>query len=245
MQYASDAQNMLMEATQCARQLGHSYVGSAHMLLTILRLPKFPGQLLVGAGVDPVRTKNMILVLYGRGTPQLPLPQSFTSHARRILRNAGKEARSLGSRSVDTVHIVLSILRDEECAARELLILNNIDTQAMFTRTVEYLQYNATFPKGKKGVVNTKLLDQFSEDLLEKATIMDPVIGRDREIETVIGILSRKNKNNPALIGEPGVGKTAIAEGLAQRMAAGQVPPQLQNKRLVSLNMANLVAGTK
>ena len=90
-----------------------------------------------------------------------------------------------------------------------------------------------------------KLLEQFSEDLVQKASGMDPVIGRDREIETVIGILSRKNKNNPALIGEPGVGKTAIAEGLAQRMAAGNVPPQLKEKRLISLNMASLVAGTK
>ena len=90
-----------------------------------------------------------------------------------------------------------------------------------------------------------KLLDQFSEDLLQKAATMDPVIGREQEIETVIGILSRKNKNNPALIGEPGVGKTAIAEGLAQRIAAGNVPPQLKDKRLYSLNMANLVAGTK
>ena len=90
-----------------------------------------------------------------------------------------------------------------------------------------------------------KLLEQFSEDLLAKVPEMDPVIGREKEIETVIGILSRKNKNNPALIGEPGVGKTAIAEGLAQRMAAGNVPPQLRDKRLISLNMANLVAGTK
>ena len=90
-----------------------------------------------------------------------------------------------------------------------------------------------------------KLLDEFSEDLLLKAAHMDPVIGREKEIETVIGILSRKNKNNPALVGEPGVGKTAIAEGLAQRIAAGNVPPQLKDKKLYSLNMAGLVAGTK
>ena len=99
--------------------------------------------------------------------------------------------------------------------------------------------------RSKKEAVITKLLEQFSEDLIQKAESMDPVIGREREIETVIGILSRKNKNNPALIGEPGVGKTAIAEGLAQRMAAGNVPPQLRSKRLISLSMANLVAGTK
>ena len=245
MQYGSDAQNLLLSAAQCARQMGHSYVGSAHILLTILRIPKFPGQLLVGAGVDPVRTRNMIQILYGIGSPQLPLPQGFSNHARRILNKARLEAQTLGSRQVDTVHILLSMLRYERSAARDLLALNNIDTRSMFERTVEYLRYDAQFPKGKKEAVNTKLLDQFSEDLLEKAVNMDPVIGREREIETVIGILSRKNKNNPALVGEPGVGKTAIAEGLAQRMAAGQVPPQLQNKRLVSLNMANLVAGTK
>ncbi len=99
--------------------------------------------------------------------------------------------------------------------------------------------------KMKKDATNMKLLEQFSEDLLAKTANMEPVIGRDREIDMVIGILSRKNKNNPALVGEPGVGKTAIAEGLAQRMAMGNVPPQLKDKRLVSLNMANLVAGTK
>jgi ATP-dependent Clp protease ATP-binding subunit ClpC len=112
--------------------------------------------------------------------------------------------------------------------------------------TIEYIQWESSVPlKRKKEAVSTKLLEQFSEDLILKASTLDPIIGRDREIEAVIGILSRKNKNNPALIGEPGVGKTAIAEGLAQRMAAGLVPPQLKEKRLISLNMANLVAGTK
>ena len=241
MQYASDAQNMLLQAALCARQMGHSYVGSAHILLAILRTPKYPGQLLVGAGVDPARTRDMMQVLYGMGSSRLPLPQGFSNHAGRILQKAREEARVLGCRQVDVVHILLSILRQNRSAARDLLVLNHIEAPAMFTRIVEHLRCDA----GKKEAVRTKLLDQFSEDLLEKAIHMDPVIGRDREIETVIGILSRKNKNNPALIGEPGVGKTAIAEGLAQRMAAGQVPPQLQNKRLVSLNMANLVAGTK
>jgi ATP-dependent Clp protease ATP-binding subunit ClpC len=116
----------------------------------------------------------------------------------------------------------------------------------LFSRVVEYkmLGYREPVKRKREGFA-TKLLEQFSEDLVAKASGMDPVIGRDREIETVIGILSRKNKNNPALVGEPGVGKTAIAEGLAQRMAMGAVPPQLKDKRLISLNMANLVAGTK
>ena len=127
-----------------------------------------------------------------------------------------------------------------------MLFRSGVDQNCLFTAAVHrtYL-LSRTAMQEKKKVVATKLLDQFSEDLTEKAASMEPVIGREREIEEVIGILSRKNKNYPALLGEPGVGKTAIAEGLAQRMAAGKVPVQLREKRLLSLNMANLVAGTK
>ena len=142
------------------------------------------------------------------------------------------------------MHILLSALRKKKTAAQELLMLSGVDTQELFSRAAEQMR-QSTAEKVKKEAAVTKLLEQFSEDLIQKVAVMEPVIGREKEIDTVIGILSRKNKNNPALIGEPGVGKTAIAEGLAQRMAAGNVPPQLRNKRLISLNMANLVAGTK
>ena len=121
-----------------------------------------------------------------------------------------------------------------------------VDRDELFTKTVEHMHRSVEQRgKTKKGAVELKLLEQFSEDLILKASTMERIIGRDREIDMVIGILSRKNKNNPALVGEPGVGKTAIAEGLAQRMSIGDVPPQLKDKRLISLNMANLVAGTK
>ena len=126
----------------------------------------------------------------------------------------------------------------------ELLQVYGVDPDALFTHTLEFMDAPQR-PGRKKEVIPLKLLEQFSEDLVQKAVSMDPVIGRDREIDMVVGILCRKNKNNPALIGEPGVGKTAIAEGLAQRMALGNVPPQLKDKRLYSLNMASLVAGTK
>ena len=225
--------------------MGHSYVGSAHLLLSILDGTDVCARLLRGAGVSAELTADMTSVLCGMGTPGLPLPQSFTPRLRSILRGAAQEAEQLGSKQVDVVHIFLSMLRCERTSAKDLLVLNGVDTQELFSRTVEYLSWHKPAPKGKKEAVTTKLLEQFSEDLLQKAATMDPVIGRHKEIETVIGILCRKNKNNPALIGEPGVGKTAIAEGLAQRMAAGNVPPQLKDKRLISLNMANLVAGTK
>ncbi len=244
MRYSKEVQPFLLRAAEKARGFGHSYVGSVHLLLALLQEQGVAGQLLRGAGLETALCEDMVAVLYGVGTPDLPLPQGFTVQTRRILRDSGREAEYLGSREVKPTHILLALLRREKTAAQELLALNGIDTQELFGRAVDCLQWDRRVSVKKEGTT-TRLLEQFSEDLIQKAASMDPVIGRDREINMVIGILSRKNKNNPALVGEPGVGKTAIAEGLAQRMAAGLVPPQLKDKRLMSLNMANLVAGTK
>ncbi len=246
MRYDGAARNIILRSAQTARSLGHSYVGTAHLLLALGEEPGLAGLLLMGAGLDTQLTRQMAVVLYGKGHAHLPLPQGFSNQARRVLRCAGDEARAFGDREVRPVHLLLSLLRQRKTAARDLMILGGVDCEELFSRTVDYLKWTPPVQArtNKEGSA-TKLLEQFSEDLIAKAATMEPVIGRDREIETVIGILSRKNKNNPALVGEPGVGKTAIAEGLAQRMAAGNVPPQLREKRLVSLNMANLVAGTK
>ena len=245
MHYTAEAQSLLSASAKFAKKLGHSYVGSVHLLLAIGQEQSISGQLLRGAGWSGGLSEKMAVVLYGAGTPGLPLPQGFSEQARKILYQAGRESRRLGGRQVSISHILLALLRSERTQARELLALNEVDTQSLFSRMVDTILWEQRTGKGKKEAVNMKLLEQFSEDLLAKAAQMEPVIGREKEIDTVIGILSRKNKNNPALIGEPGVGKTAIAEGLAQRMAAGNVPPQLKDKKLVSLNMANLVAGTK
>ena len=246
MRYHTLTTDLIQQAGQQARYLGHSYVGSAHLLLALIQQPGMAGQLLRGMGMDHPLAWQMTAVLYGSGTPDLPLPQGLTRAARRILRQAASEARNFASRQIDPVHILLAMARQERTASCELLALSGISSDELFTRTVEYLRLQAKpWVAHKKEAAATKLLEQFSEDLIQKAGTMEPVIGRDREIDTVISILCRKNKNNPALVGEPGVGKTAIAEGLAQRMAAGNVPPQLKDKRLISLNMANLVAGTK
>ena len=238
--------DLIQRSAQLARSLGHSYVGSAHMLLVLSREPGAAGQTLRLLGMDPDLTEAMARLLYGMGTPELPLPQGLTPEARELLRGAAREAKQLGCREITPQHLLLAMARQERSGAGELLKLNGISTDVLFTHTVDYLHWERNAPaRGKKEAVSTKLLEQFSEDLILKASSMDPVIGREREIDTVIGILCRKNKNNPALVGEPGVGKTAIAEGLAQRMAVGNVPPQLKDKRLVSLNMASLVAGTK
>ncbi len=245
MQFAPETAALLRRAAAKAREMGYSCVGSVHLLLALFEDASCR-RYLEGTGLDGCLLQRAAGVLYGTGAPQLPLPQGFSQNAEMLLRAASGEARHLRSRWVRPVDILLALLRTEKTCAWELLQLCQADPDCLFSQTVQNLQWEQAAPlnPNKEGTA-TKLLEQFSEDLILKAAGMEPVIGRDREIETVIGILSRKNKNNPALIGEPGVGKTAIAEGLAQRMAAGMVPPQLKDKRLVSLNMANLVAGTK
>ena len=246
MQFAQETEYLLRRAFAQARSRGHSYVGSEHILLAMIRSQDLSGQILCSSGLDPVLTGHMASLLFRLGESRLILPQGFTQEARKILNDAGNEARRLRAKEVTGIHILLSLLGSEKTAAAQLMRISAVDTNEVFTRTVEALRWDRARPVMiKKEATATKLLEQFSEDLILKASGMDPVVGREREIDMVIGILSRKNKNNPALVGEPGVGKTAIAEGLAQRMAEGNVPPQLKDKRLISLNMANLVAGTK
>ena len=244
MRYDQRSTDMLLAAGEHARALGHSCVGSAHLLLAMSCGGGNTGNLLRNAGMESTLAQMALQSLYGSGTPGMPLPQGWTPQAKRILHRAGQEAKQLGSREVAPLHILLAMLRTERSDACILLELGCVETDMLFTAVLEQVRREQCF-REKREVATMKLLDQFSEDLVLKASSMDPVIGREQEIDTVIGILCRKNKNNPALIGEPGVGKTAIAEGLAQRMAAGNVPPQLKDKRLISLNMANLVAGTK
>ena len=246
MRYTAQAAQLVVSAANYARSMGHSYVGSQHILMALAAESGWSGLLLQSAGADGEFLKMLTAALYGTGTPGIPLPQGLTRAAKRILHTAALEARASGCKDILCIHILLSLLRCEHCAAQEILSIAAVDRNEVFTRSIDYLQWETReLVNSKKEAVTTKLLEQFSEDMVMKAATMDPVIGREKEIDMVIGILSRKNKNNPALIGEPGVGKTAIAEGLAQRMAVGNVPPQLKEKRLISLNMANLVAGTK
>ena len=243
MKLGKDGPAVLRSAVCRSRALGHSFVGTVHLLTALSQAPGPAGNLLRGAGARGDLVEKAVAVLWGRGQRDLKLAQGYTVRLQKLLCRAGEEARTLGDRSVESIHLLLALLRSPGSAG-EVLELFHIDGEGLFTAAVEY-RHRSREPQPKKEATATKLLDQYSEDLLQKAATMDPVIGRDREIGEVIGILCRRQKNNPALVGEPGVGKTAIAEGLAQRMAAGNVPPQLKDKRLISLNMANLVAGTK
>ena len=244
MRYSQEAADVIVAAAAQARALGHSYVGSVHLLMALCASRGEAGMLLRGVGVTEKFVHDAAAVLCGIGEAELPLPQGFTGEARAILRTSGGEAELLGTAQVRPEHLLLALTRRHGSTAVMVLRIAGADPDELFTMGLECRFRMESRRKCKEGS-SMKLLDQFSEDLLLKAAGMDPVIGREKEIETVIGILSRKNKNNPALVGEPGVGKTAIAEGLAQRIAAGNVPPQLKDKKLYSLNMANLVAGTK
>ena len=246
MRYSQEATDIILAAAAQARNQGHSFVGSIHLLWAMVNAPGRGGMLLRQQGLSSQLVQDFGAVLYGVGSGALPLPQGFSDEARRALSNAASEAELLGERQVVPEHILMAMTRRRSGGAWDVMMAVGIDVDDLFTTLVEQCcRPILRETKGKREGISMKLLEQFSEDLVQKASGMDPVIGRDREIGTVIGILSRKNKNNPALIGEPGVGKTAIAEGLAQRMAAGNVPPQLKEKRLISLNMASLVAGTK
>ncbi len=245
MAYKGKCDRVILVAADIARQLGHSYVGSEHLLIALCCEPGWTGQLLNHCGLSYTMAKLLTISYWGMGTPDLPLPQGLTDSAVLVLRDAGLEAQLRGDKEIGNAHILLSLLRREGTGAQIILELASVDRDEVFTGIIEHLRRKEETCKPKREAVNLKLLEQFSEDLVLKASTMEPVIGREKEIDMVIGILSRKNKNNPALVGEPGVGKTAIAEGLAQRMSMGNVPPQLKDKRLVSLNMANLVAGTK
>ena len=244
MRYSQEAADVIVAAAARARGLGHSFVGSVHLLMALCSSADEAGMLLRSASVTEKFVHDAAAVLCGVGTARLPLPQGFSREARQLLRLAGGEAQLLGSGQVRPLHLLLALTRRHGSMAVMVLRIAGVDPDELFTMGLE-CRFRMEDRRLKKEGVSVKLLDQFSEDLLLKAASMDPVIGREEEIETVIGILSRKNKNNPALVGEPGVGKTAIAEGLAQRIAAGNVPPQLKDKKLFSLNMANLVAGTK
>jgi len=231
---------VLTQARTEAVQLGHGQVETVHLLLGVLEQRGTKAHFILqhhGWSAEAVRR------LLERGTPNLPLPAGLTKTAKDALIRAREEARQLSSAVVTPEHLLLALLRLRHGSAAKTLQENGTDAQWVFSDLC-FLLKNETMPCVERSG-NMRLLEQFCDDMVARAGTADPVIGRNREIETVIGILIRKNKNNPALIGEPGVGKTAIAEGLAQRMAAGKVPQALQGKRLLSLNMANVLAGTK
>ncbi len=244
--FAMGTQRVLRRALGEARELGHSYVGSEHLLLALCQAPDRAGLLLREAGLEQRRLRQTLEQEGDLGHPGLPLVQGMTPNARLAVARAAGESARLGHGTVQTEHLLMALTRLRDSTATRLLRTGGADMDILFSQVYLSLQQRRpAVETGRKEAAATKLLDQFCVDLTAQAERLGPVVGRDRELDMVLRILSRKTKNNPALVGEPGVGKTAIAEGLAMRLASGQVPPVLTGRRLVALDMASMVAGTK
>lgn len=250
--FTQKANDVLNLAIKAAENFGHAYIGSEHILIGVLKEnTSYGAELLTEKGVTLDKIEELIKENTGVGNPTALSPNDFTPTAKRVLEVSFQLARSMRNSFVGTEHLLLALLREGDSGAVKLLNACGVDADSFTEELVNDLSRpNAEFrgsKSGKKGKSNTPTLDEFGTDLTEKAANggIDPVIGREKEIERVIQILSRRTKNNPCLIGEPGVGKTAIAEGLALKIVKDEVPELLSGKKIVALDLTSMVAGTK
>lgn len=256
-QYSKWALRALKTAEQTAKSCNHNYIGTEHLLAGLLAGEETAaGILLKEAGVTKERLQNLIekLVAPSQGV-LLEEPQGYTPRARKVLSLAEEEAERLESREVGTEHLLLAMLKEYDCVGARLLHTMGVNIQGLYAEALKTMGKEGTLTKEEaagdfqKGISKaaTPMLAQFGRDLTEMAEqgLLDPVVGREKEINRMIQILSRRTKNNPCLIGEPGVGKTAITEGLAQRIVRGLVPESMADKRIIVLDLSAMVAGSK
>lgn len=257
--FTERASGAIAAARDAAASLGHSYIGTEHLLLGIAAETEGLGaRLLSGQGLDMASLTRLVAAEMGSGAPGAP-EQGLTSNAAAAIERAAEEARRLGQGYVGTEHLLLGVLRLPDCAAVRLLNASGRAPDTIYTEILDLFGSPESRPgrqeSGRSQApfrppyrrAETRVLDQYSRDLtlIAGGGGADPVVGREREISRVIQILSRRTKNNPVLVGEPGVGKTAVAEGLARRVARGEVPDTLKNRRIVTLDLASMLAGTK
>lgn len=250
--FTEKAEKSINLSQEAAVQLGHSYVGTEHLLLGLVKEGTgVAARVLQGQGITEEKVLKEIDELIGRGDNTGKQPLDFTPRTKRVLELSLVEARRFGHNYIGTEHLLLGIMREGESVAVRILMDLGVDPQKMFNEIIRMISEETPSaggePKSVSTQSNTPTLNQFGRDLTEYAREgkFDPIIGRDKEIERVVQILSRRTKNNPCLIGEPGVGKTAIAEGLAQKIVEGNIPELLKGKRVFTLDLSAMVAGAK
>ncbi len=253
-QFTDKAQNALAQASRCARSLKQGYIGTEHILVGLLKEDTgVAAKVLADNGVETGQVMDMIrdLIAFENGVA-VKDREGYSPRAARILEEAHSQAARFGQKQTGTEHLLLALIKEGENVAVRLLNTLGANVQKIYVDTLIAIGQDGNLYKedlGKKGDRKAKqsTLEQYSRDLtaLAREGKLDPVVGRDEEIRRVIQILSRRTKNNPCLVGEPGVGKTAVVEGLAARIVAGDVPFTVQNKRLLTLDLSGMVAGSK
>ncbi len=245
--FTERARRSIVLAQEEAQRLGNNYIGTEHILLGIISEGEsLAAKVLESLGVNLAKVRQEVEAIVGRGGQTVQQEMVFTPRAKRVIELAFEEARQLNHNYIGTEHLLLGLIREGEGVAARVLTNLGVDPAKVRVQTTSLLGAEGQ-PPAPKGKSKTPTLDSYGRDLtqLARENKLDPVIGRKNEIERVIQILARRTKNNPALIGEPGVGKTAIAEGLAQRVISGDIPEPLRDKRVITLDLAGLVAGTK
>ena len=256
--FTKSSENVLEIANELANELGHNYIGTEHILYGLVEEQNgVASKVLENQGVTPEKVMEKIEELVGineENRNNTSISIGFTPRTKRIIENAYVEARNTNSEYIGTEHLLLGIMHEGDSVAVRIMMELNVDPRKLYDETLKIINETSGSADGKeisRNVSNsfnqTPTLNQYGTDLTKKAQEgkLDPVIGRTSQIERVIQILSRRSKNNPCLIGEPGVGKTAIVEGLAQKIVAGDVPELLKDKRVVSVDISSMVAGAK
>ncbi|MDR2515169.1 MAG: ATP-dependent Clp protease ATP-binding subunit [Christensenellaceae bacterium] len=253
--FTKNAQRVLYVAQQEAKRLGHNYVGTEHILLSIVKEEGMAGDVLHQIGLSDELVNESILHLIGKGNYQFSDAFGYTPRTKKVLELSMKEAKNVGASYVGTEHILLSLFKENEGVAAHVLRELGADPKQLYGQLTEALSQNGgghgqgrqeSGESAEQGG-DTPVLKKYGRDLTEAARNeeLDPVIGRAEEIERIIQILSRRTKNNPVLIGEPGVGKSAVVEGLAQRIIDGNIPELLRGKRVITLDLPGMLAGAK
>ena len=249
--FTEKAQQVINRSKEIAHEIGHTYVGTEHLLLALLEENEgVAATVLINQGITYKVIHDQVRDMIAQNMNQVAEPEGFTPRVRKILELSLKEAIYMNTNLIGTEHILIALLKEQDCMASRLIEVVGGSKQKIYNDILRTIGKESKSQKLKQGPAEeskTPTLDQFSQDLTEQAKNgrFDPIIGRDKEIERIIQILSRRTKNNPCMIGEPGVGKTAITEGLAQRIVDGNIPELLKDKRVVALDLSSMVAGSK